>query len=229
VLAILQLFGDKPGMPRAALFDMDKTLIRENSARSFTRFRRARGEVGLSTTLRVSWWLLRYWFGSLDAASIAQKALREYQNTSEADMLTLCDEWFEKFVRMQIADSGRRAVEMHRQRGDRLIIASSATQFATRPLLAELKMDDIVCSMVGVERGVLTGQVVVPICYGLGKLELTRKYLEGIGATLEGATFYSDSITDLPLLEAVGTPVAVNPDLRLYLEARRRGWRIERW
>jgi phosphoserine phosphatase len=49
------------------------------------------------------------------------------------------------------------------------------------------------------------------------------------GLTLEEATFYSDSITDLPLLECVGQPVAVNPDMRLAREAKRRGWKIDRW
>ncbi len=216
-------------MPRVALFDMDKTLIRENSARLFTRFRRDRGEVGWEASARVSFWLLLYWFGRLDAHTMASKVLAEYCGARESDMIELCDLWFRDYVKPHISDLGRRAVEAHRRRGDRLVIASSATQFATRPLLRELKMDELICTEVAIEDGNLTGEVIAPLCYGPGKLERAKKYLESIGSRLEEATFYSDSITDLPLLAAVGEPVVVNPDLRLRIEAKKRGWPIKRW
>ncbi len=216
-------------MPHAALFDMDKTLIRVNSARLFTRFRRDRGEVGLRDSARVSWWLLRYWFGNLDAPSVARKVLEEYKNTKESELIALCDDWFAHYVKRHITQIARQRVEEHRRRGDHLIIASSATQFVTRPLLRELNMDGIVCSMLELENGVLTGRVVDPICYGPGKRELALEHLEQLDIPPSQATFYSDSITDLPLLEAVGTPVAVNPDLRLLLIAKKRGWPIEYW
>jgi phosphoserine phosphatase len=58
---------------------------------------------------------------------------------------------------------------------------------------------------------------------------LARAFANERGFALEDACFYSDSITDLPLLEAVGTPIIVNPDARLRRHAKRRGWRIERW
>ncbi|MEQ9321797.1 MAG: hypothetical protein RIF41_21695, partial [Polyangiaceae bacterium] len=67
------------------------------------------------------------------------------------------------------------------------------------------------------------------LCYGREKIRYAEELLEGTGARLEDAIFYSDSITDLPLLERVAEPVVVNPDARLRRLARRRGWRIERW
>jgi len=86
-----------------------------------------------------------------------------------------------------------------------------------------------VCSDLVVVDGVLTGDVLNPICYGQGKLKKVQEFLGHRELTLQSATFYSDSITDLPLLDAVGTAVVVNPDARLWLKARDRGWRIERW
>jgi phosphoserine phosphatase len=80
-----------------------------------------------------------------------------------------------------------------------------------------------------VESLALTGTFERPLCYGAGKLERARALVHSLGSTLEQAVFYTDSITDLPLLEAVGQPVAVNPDPRLRRVARRRGWPIEDW
>jgi HAD superfamily hydrolase (TIGR01490 family) len=216
-------------MPNAALFDMDKTLIRVNSARLFTRYRRERGEVSALEMARVSWWLLRYWLGNLDANSIATRALVDYRGFKESDMIAMCDEWFSSQVKKHITPAARQAVQRHREQGDVLIIASTATSYITRPLSQELGMDEVVCTELLVEDGRLTGEVESPICYGKGKLERVTKRLDHLGLSLRDATFYSDSITDLPLMEAVGTAVAVNPDLRLRSEARRRGWRLELW
>jgi HAD superfamily hydrolase (TIGR01490 family) len=216
-------------MPRAALFDMDKTLIRVNSARLFTQYRREKGEVGFAASLRVSLWLLRYWFGFLDAQKVAEKALEEYRNTKESDMIAVCRTWFDTCVKQHISQAARDAVEIHRRRGDVLIIASSSTPYTTRPLQQELGMHDVVSSELAVADGLLTGKVIDPVCYGPGKLHRVKQKLDELGLDINEATFYSDSITDLPLLNAVGTAVAINPDWRLLHYAKKRGFRIEKW
>ncbi|MEO1336693.1 MAG: haloacid dehalogenase-like hydrolase, partial [Myxococcota bacterium] len=68
-----------------------------------------------------------------------------------------------------------------------------------------------------------------PMCFGRGKLELGRAYLESHDERLNDATFYTDSMSDLPMMEAVGHPVAVNPDPRLRRTAKDRGWPIVDW
>jgi phosphoserine phosphatase len=74
-----------------------------------------------------------------------------------------------------------------------------------------------------------TGRLLRPLCYGQGKVERASRLAAALGFDLAESTFYSDSYTDLPLLSLVKEPVCVNPDLRLRREAKRRGWRIERW
>jgi len=74
-----------------------------------------------------------------------------------------------------------------------------------------------------------TGQIIEPLCYGLGKIERTARLAEREGFRLEDASFYSDSITDLPLLEVVKVPIVINPDRRLRKIAKKRGWPIEEW
>jgi len=78
-------------------------------------------------------------------------------------------------------------------------------------------------------QGRFTGGIIEPLCYGAGKVERTTKVAEREGFKLEEAAFYSDSITDLPLLQLVERPVVINPDPRLRRVALQRGWPIELW
>ena len=78
-------------------------------------------------------------------------------------------------------------------------------------------------------QGNLTGEPGEAICFGQGKVVLATKFLSERGGSLEESIFYSDSFTDLPMMDAVGKAVAVNPDPKLRREARRRGWEICDW
>jgi phosphoserine phosphatase len=108
-------------------------------------------------------------------------------------------------------------------------IASSAVRQVVQPLAEELSIPHVICSELEVCSGELTGEFDRPLCYGAGKRERAEAFARALGSDLEHAAFYTDSITDLPLLEAVGTPIVVNPDARLRRMALRRNWPIEDW
>jgi phosphoserine phosphatase len=84
-----------------------------------------------------------------------------------------------------------------------------------------------VCTYLEAEDGRLTGRIVPPVCYGPGKVVWAERFAAEHRVDLSASYFYTDSITDLPLLEQVGHPVAVNPDPRLRRLARRQGWPVE--
>ena len=217
-------------MPRAALFDMDRTLVRVDTATLYVRYQRDIGEVGTRDVLRVGWWLLKYTFGVIDAEKVARQALSAYRGKREDWMIERCEGWFSEYVLPHVADAGRQAVQRHRDAGDVLVIVTGGTPYAAHPLARELGIDHVVCTELMVDDdGRFTGQMDPPMCYGAGKIERTLRIAEAQGFCLDDATFYSDSITDLPLLERVQRPVIVNPDARLRRLARRRGWPIERW
>lgn len=215
---------------RAALFDMDRTLLETNTALLYTRYRRDRGEIGWAGMAQVAYWLLKYTFGVIDAQKVALQALREFTGREERVLLEGSETWFRQYVIEHVRDAARRTVEAHRDAGDHLAIVTGATPYAAAPLARELNIEHLVASELEVsDDGRLTGRPVDPLCYGAGKVERTRALAAKLGFELSEATFYSDSITDLPLLECVGTPVAVSPDRRLLRVARQRGWRIEHW
>jgi HAD superfamily hydrolase (TIGR01490 family) len=214
----------------AALFDMDRTLVRRETASLYVRYVRERGGATWRDSARVLWWVAQYTLGVIDVPEVAMRALGPLSGTHETVLSARCDDWFRRDVEAHVCDAGRRAVEAHRARGDVVAIVTGAIPYAARPLARRLGIEHVVASELEVGAdGRFTGRPVAPLCYGGGKLARTIALGERLGFRIDEATFYSDSFTDLPLLEAVRTPVVVNPDPRLARVAGRRGWRVERW
>lgn len=215
---------------RAALFDMDRTLVRKETATLYVAYQRAIGEARRRDMLRALYWVTQYTIGVIDAPSVAARALSTLRGTHEAVLASRCDDWFRRYVEPHVCDLGRRAVDEHKRRGDVLAIVTGASPYAARPLARRLGIPNVVASELEVdEHGKFTGGFVAPLCYGTGKIERTERLARDLGFSLRESTFYSDSYTDLPLLEAVAEPVIVNPDPRLRRVAKQRGWRIETW
>lgn len=214
----------------AALFDMDRTLVRKETASIYVRYMRRRGGASWRDSARVAWWVAQYTLGVIDGPAVAAQAALALEGDLESAMTRRCDDMFLRDVEPHVTEGGKRAVREHRARGDVLAIVTGASPYGARPLARRLGIEHVVASDLEVRAdGRFTGRLVPPFCYGDGKLARARDLAARLGFTLADATFYTDSWTDLPLLEAVGTPVVVNADPRLARLARRRGWRVERW
>jgi HAD superfamily hydrolase (TIGR01490 family) len=215
---------------RAALFDMDRTLVRRETASLYVRYQRDIGEATWKDATRMLWWVLQYTLGVIDFPAVAARASESMAGMRESDMIVRCKEWFPRYVEEHVCDRGRQAVREHRARGELVAIATGATPYVARPLAALLGIDHVVSSELEVgPDGRFTGLLVEPLSFGKGKVTRAERLARELGFELGEATFYSDSFTDLPLLERVRVPIIVNPDPRLKRIARRRGWRIERW
>jgi putative phosphoserine phosphatase/1-acylglycerol-3-phosphate O-acyltransferase len=109
------------------------------------------------------------------------------------------------------------------------VLLTSATRYLAGPLAADLGIDHMLVTQLTVENGRFTGEAVRPVCYGEGKTYWAERFAAAHGIDLARSYFYTDSITDLPVLERVGEPRIVNPDPRLGRLAARRGWPIFRF
>lgn len=209
---------------------MDRTLLATTSAVLYTRYRRQRGEIGWIESARVGVWMLKYSLGIIAAEKVAAQVLMGFRGRDHAELSKTTEAWFRSDVLAHIRETARRTVDRHRRQGDLLAIVTASTEYAARPLARELDIEHVVSTEVEVDpSGRLTGRAILPLCYGAGKISRTERFLAAHGIAFERTTFYSDSITDLPLLEHVGSPVVVCPDQRLRLVARRRGWPVEWW
>jgi HAD superfamily hydrolase (TIGR01490 family) len=214
----------------AALFDMDKTLLDVSSGQLYARYLYRHGQMGHGALVQVIWWGILSRLGVLDMTGLIPRLLAAAAGDDEGAMRQLCDRWFAEDVIPHVTERGRQRVAEHQAQGHVLGIVSAATQYAVGPLAAHLGFPgQYVCTHLESEDGRLTGQVVPPVCYGAGKVVWAERFAVEQDVDLASSCFYTDSITDLPLLERVGQPVAVNPDPRLLRLARKRGWAIEKF
>jgi HAD superfamily hydrolase (TIGR01490 family) len=215
-------------MRPAAFFDMDHTVLRKDTGMSWMKFLRKRGELTAPAMARAVWWSLLYKAAVLDMESLATRLCAALEGEDEAEMIAKCTVWYEADVAPMVTPAARHAVAQHRAAGDVIVLATGATQYAALAVASGLGIEHTLCSRLEVEGGRFTGRLAA-MCFGTHKVTLAERFATDHGIDLARSTFYSDSFNDLPMLERVGGAVAVNPDVRLWRHARRRGWRIEHW
>ena len=214
---------------RAALFDLDGTITRVDTARLYVRYQRDLGEVPLSTALRVAGWVLQHRLGIVDAPKVAASALGTLAGFSEEAMVWRCDDWARRYVGPHIMDGAREAIAHHARAGHLLVMVTGSTIYSARPLARSLGIPHVLATELEVADGRFTGGLRGELCYAEGKITKTEGLLAPLGISLDECVFYSDSTTDLPLLSRVREAVCVNPDPRLRRTARQRGWAIRDW
>lgn len=215
-------------MRTAAFFDMDHTVLRRDTGMSWMRFLRRRGELTSAGMARAVWWSLLYKAAVLDMESLATRLSAELAGEDEGEMIAKCEVWYAADVAPMVTPAARHAVAAHRAAGDVVVLATGATQYAALAVARGLGIEHTLCSRLEVDGGRFTGRLAA-MCFGPHKVTLAERFAAEHGIDLARSTFYSDSFNDLPMLERVGGAVAVNPDVRLWRHARRRGWRIEQW
>lgn len=212
-----------------AFFDLDRTILAINSGSGWVKSEYRDGFITRWQVLRASTWLLRYHLGFADMEGVLREALSAYAGHPEGELRARTRRFYSRDVRHQIRPGAVEALEGHRADGEKVVLLTTASNYLSEAVGETLPLDDWLCSRFEVdEGGKLTGEPVV-LCYGHHKVRLARAWAEREGVELADCTFYSDSFTDVPMLEAVGRPVVVDPDPRLRRLAQRRGWPVADW
>jgi HAD superfamily hydrolase (TIGR01490 family) len=213
----------------AAFFDLDGTLLTVNSANLWVRRERRLGRVGIVQLARAILYLAGYRLGFLHMESALRAALGTLKGVPEEAIRAQTSEWWRDEVRPFVAPGARAVLDAHREKGERLVLLTSSSVYASEMARAEFGLDAVLCQGYEVRDGRFTGEPLRPICYGAGKVAAAEAYARDHSVDLARSSFYSDSSTDVPMLERVAQPNAVNPDPRLRMIARRRGWPILDW
>jgi HAD superfamily hydrolase (TIGR01490 family) len=212
-----------------AFFDLDRTVVACNTGRLFLNDLRRRGELSILRAVRALGWLVKYHFSLIDGERMAGKVLASMRGRSEHEFAALCKRLVEADVVPRLLPAAIRKIEQHRAAGHLTAILSTSPTYIAGPVAELLGMDDVVSTRLEVEGGLFTGRVVGPTCFGHGKVHWAEDLGSRRSLDLDKSWFYTDSYTDLPMLERVGNRVIVNPDPRLRRAARRRGWVVESW
>ena len=117
-------------------------------------------------------------------------------------------------------------LKKHRDAGDKLVIITATNRFVTAPIAERLGVETLIATECEMIDGRYSGRSTDVPCFREGKVTRLSRWLEETGYSLDDSYFYSDSMNDLPLLEAVTHPVAVDPDPNLRAEAEKRGWPV---
>lgn len=187
------------------------------------------GKVPLQMYLLAVYWFARYAAGlGLDAGSVSREAMGLYGGHSDEAMGREVESFWARECAARARPGALAALQAHRAKGDRCVLCTASWQHVAAAARRSFGLDGAICSVIEVgPDGRFTGGVAD--AYGESKLSRTLEWARAEGVDLADVTFYTDSHSDLRLLEAVGTPVAVCPDARLAETARRRGWRVEDW
>jgi HAD superfamily hydrolase (TIGR01490 family) len=213
-----------------AFFDLDKTLLAVNSATLWIRREVALGHISRMQAIRASLWVARYHLGFVSMQDAVIAAIAQLAGTSARAIQERTTAFYEAQVRPLYRPGALRAVEEHRGTGDRLVLLTSSSGYLSELVSRDLRLDAILCNRFEVDaQGLHTGRPLGDVCFGPGKLTHAERYAQEAGVALSQCAFYTDSYSDMPVLEVVGRPVAVHPDHRLRREAVRRGWPVVDW
>jgi HAD superfamily hydrolase (TIGR01490 family) len=212
---------------KLALFDLDHTLLDGDSDVSWAQFLIEEGVLDADRYhAKNLWFAERYKDGTLDIREFLDFQLAPLARRPRKQL----DDWHSSFMQRKIRPIiNARAAELIASHADALTALVTATnRFITAPIAAELGIAHLVATDIEEVEGVFTGKPHGTPCFREGKIERVREWLAGRGESLAlyESWFYSDSLNDLPLLELVDHPVAVDPDATLRAHAQERGWPI---
>jgi len=213
-----------------AFFDLDRTLLPVNSAWLWMRYEVDHGHITWRQVAHASVWLSAYHLGVATMDKPLRQAIAAYAGSYATDLRDRTRDFYERRLAGGYRPGGLRSLAAHRAAGEPVVLLTTSSTYLSELVSADLGLDGILCNAFEEDRdGRLTGRAVEPLCYGQGKVAAAARYAASQGCGLVDCAFYSDSLSDLPMLEAVGRPVVVEPDPRLRRLANRRGWQAETW
>jgi len=216
---------------RLALFDLDHTLLPLDSDYQWADFLARTGRAGDpdQARRRNEALMLRYNEGRLTAEQAAEFMLGLLAAHDPADLAAWHGEFMDQVIRPAIRAQARELVARHLEAGDLCAVVTATNSFVTAPIARAFGIPHLIATEPETRGGRYTGRIAGVPSFREGKVVRVRDWLDGQGLALDGfaeSAFYSDSINDVPLLEAVSRPVATNPSPGLRDLAQARGWTV---
>jgi HAD superfamily hydrolase (TIGR01490 family) len=210
-------------------FDLDKTITKTVSGRIIALAARKKGLLKGSDLINALYNSFAFRFGIKDQLKIINDMVSWVKGIEETALLDLCSDVFNNAILPSFHREAISEIEFHKKNNAKLVILSSSLEPLCIKVADYLKMDDIICTRLELIDGVYTGRLTGIPCFREGKVAGMTEYCEKNNSKSENAWYYGDSESDIPVLNAVGHPVCINPDKTLLKRATEKNWTIYRW
>ncbi|MEM6963829.1 MAG: HAD-IB family hydrolase [Bacteroidota bacterium] len=212
-----------------AFFDLDRTLIRGFSAKEFFQTKILSGRITARELIAQFAGVIVYATGQGNFAGLAAVSAQGVKGVREDVFIEVGEEVYQRYLADEIYPESRALVAAHMAKGHTVAIISAATPYQVNPIARDLNIEHVMCTFMEVENGAFTGQIIEPACWGEGKAHAAKELAKKHNLDLAKSYFYTDSAEDLPLLEIVGKPRAMNPDTKLSAIAYQNDWQVYRF
>jgi HAD superfamily hydrolase (TIGR01490 family) len=220
----------EPGVRQGAFFDLERTITADAVEQVASLAMWRRGDVSTSQVLRVLWCYLRYNLGLIaDFEQLKAQGACVFEDREPGRDARLLEELYGDRLQSAIFPEARRLIEEAQAAGMHLAIVSSTYRFMVEPYARDLGIEDLYGCELEVVDGRCTGALQGPIYHQEAKATCVRALATQHDLSLEHSYAFGDSMNDLPMLEAVGRPVVVNPGAKLGAHARGSGWTRVSW
>lgn len=210
-----------------AIFDLDNTLLGGDSDYLWSEYLVENKWVNSVDYQRTNQHFYdQYLAGTMDIFEFSAFQFKPLADNSMATLVKWRDDYLAKKIDPIILPAALALIEKHRQQNDTLLIITATNSFITSPIAIKLAIPNLIATEPGIINGKFTGKVSGTPSYQQGKVIRLKTWLADNNQSLTGSYFYSDSHNDLPLLDLVDKPIAVDPDPKLRAIAQQRHWPI---
>ena len=213
-------------MPILAIFDLDNTLLRGDSDYEMVNYLIDKNFVDEKYRQINEDYFNDYGDGNLNIDEFSKFSLKPFIGMTRVEIEKLVKDFYYSSLVSKINNTVLSILEGHRKKGHSILIASATNSLIVSYVSKMLGVDKFISSEVLFRSELCTGLIKKPHALGEGKLVLVKKFVEMTNYEFQNSFFYSDSINDLPLLSAVGYPIAINPDEKLMSVSNLKGWRV---
>lgn len=214
------------GIKYIAFFDLDRTIISENSGKILIQHAYRKGLISKRYVLWGTYLSLMYKFKLKDPVIIIKTITKWLKGVEEPALNELAVEIFNNSLKKSIRPEIEEKIKHHKKNGAQIVILSSSVYPICKAIADHLGIDDIICTHLETNNGIFTGRPDGLFCFNEEKVERLKEYCELNNTSLESTWYYGDSDADLPALRIVGNPVCVDPDRKLRRKAILNGWEI---
>lgn len=210
-----------------AIFDLDNTLIAGDSDHAWGEYLITQKLVDPEKHRQLNdQFYSDYCNGTLDIVAYQRFALSAIAGKKRSELAELHADYLEQMIKPMMLENSLALLERHRQRGHFLLVITATNDFVARPITEMLGVDDMLGCTAALNKDVYTGEIEGTPCFQEGKIQRLEEWItqQDEHFTIEGSYFYSDSHNDIPLLERVTHPVAVDADEKLNAYAEAKGW-----